>query len=280
MFRQRFPHWILVPEKCHICLSPDVIFCAQHGIIKGMIEEQHERARAILGDAGFERLVNARIAIFGVGGVGGWCAEALLRSGACHLALIDDDHVAASNINRQRQALPSTIGDPKADALRDMLLAVAPDACITAHAVRYTPANAASFDTLIAEADVVIDAIDTVDCKAHLIRHCLRLADSAGRPTLLSSLGAALRTDPTRIRTAPFHKVAGDGLARALRNRFRKDGAPIPRHICVYSEEPPLKMPPGIKGSIMPVTCGFGMALAALALAAIREAPRHDLVSA
>ena len=247
-----------------------------HDIIRGMIEEQQERVKAILGGAGLERLAHARIAVFGVGGVGGWCAEALLRSGARHLALIDDDRVAASNINRQRQALPSTLGRSKVEVLREMLLEISPDAHITAYATRYTPANADSFDELLAASHVVIDAIDSVDCKAHLIQHCLRLADDAGGPVLFSSLGAALRADPTRIRTAPFHKISGDGLARALRNRFRKAGEPLPRHICVHSEEPPLETPPGVKGSMMPVTCAFGMALAALALAAVRDMPRLD----
>ena len=236
-----------------------------------MKEEWTERARALLGDSAFERLAAARIAVFGVGGVGGWCAEALLRTGARHLTLIDDDAVAPSNINRQRQAIPSMIGRSKVEVLREILLEIAPDAQIDARNERYAPQNAATFDALLSESDFVIDAIDSVDCKAHLIRSAI-----SRKATIFSSMGAALRFDPTRIRTAPFHKVTGDGLARALRNRFRKEGVPLPHHLCVYSEESPRSLPATLKGSIMPVTCAFGMALASLVISRLsppRETP-------
>ena len=236
-----------------------------------MTDERFERSRALLGDAAFTRLTSAHVAVFGVGGVGGWCAEALLRTGIRRLTLIDDDAVAPSNINRQRQATPATIGRPKVEVLRELLLAIVPEAQITALTERYTPQNANTFENLIKSADVIIDAIDSVDCKAHLIRHCTECVADRGKPILLSSMGAALRTDPTKIRTAPFHKVTGDGLARALRNRFRKDGVALPRHPCVYSEEPPKALPDSSKGSIMPVTCAFGMALAALAINQIAQ---------
>ena len=210
------------------------------------------------------------MAIFGVGGVGGWCAEALIRTGARNITLVDDDVVSESNVNRQRQAMPSTVGRMKVEVLRDILLNIAPDAAITAIAERYTPESAARFDSVLDAADFVIDAIDSVDCKAHLIQRCANPAIAGdgkrGCPTLFSSMGAALRTDPTRVKVSPFNKIAGDGLARALRNRFRKCGLPIPRHICVHSEEPPLKSATGAKGSLMPVTCAFGMALASLVI--------------
>ena len=233
-----------------------------------MNEETTNRARALLGDSAFSGLTTAHIAVFGIGGVGSWCAEALLRTGARHLTLIDDDDVAPSNINRQRQATPSSVGRSKVEVLREILMEIAPDAQIEVRNERYTPQSADAFDKLLRESDFVIDAIDSVDCKAHLIRSTLNC-----KTTLFSSMGAALRFDPTRIRTAPFHKVNGDGLARALRNRFRKDGIPLPHHMCVYSEEPPRLRPAGFntkhptfKGSIMPVTCAFGMALAALVI--------------
>ena len=239
-----------------------------------MTEETFERSRALLGDAAFARLNVLHVAVFGVGGVGSWCAEALLRTGVRRLTLIDDDDVAPSNINRQRQARPDTIGRPKVEVLRDQLLKIVPDAQIMARTERYTPQNAAAFDDLFAESDIIIDAIDSVESKAHLMRRCADPVTSVGRaaparrppPLLFSSLGAALRTDPTCIRVAPFHKVAGDGLARALRNRFRKAGITLPRHLCVYSEEPPKKLDGTLKGSIMPVTCAFGMTLASLVI--------------
>ena len=210
------------------------------------------------------------MAIFGVGGVGGWCAEALIRTGARNITLVDDDVVSESNVNRQRQAMPSTVGRMKVEVLRDILLNIAPDAAITAIAERYTPEFAAGFLFVLYAGDIVFDAIDCVNFKALLGLICANPAIAGdgkrGCPTLFSSMGAALRTDPTRVKVSPFNKIAGDGLARALRNRFRKCGLPIPRHICVHSEEPPLKSATGAKGSLMPVTCAFGMALASLVI--------------
>ena len=241
-----------------------------HGIMYAMSKETYVRSRSLLGDETFERLSSVHVAVFGVGGVGGWCAEALLRTGVNHLTIVDDDLVAESNINRQRQALPSTVGKPKVHVLRDMLLEIAPDAVIDAIETRYTPENAYHFNQLLDSCDFVIDAIDSVDCKAHLIHRCVTSGDRQPA-AILSSMGAALRTDPTKIRTAPFHKVVGDGLAKALRNRFRKSGIPLPRHLCVYSEEPPSTTTATVKGSIMPVTCAFGMALASLVVNATRN---------
>jgi tRNA A37 threonylcarbamoyladenosine dehydratase len=235
-----------------------------------MSKETYVRSRSLLGDETFKRLSSIHVAIFGVGGVGGWCAEALLRTGVRHLSLVDDDLVAESNINRQRQALPSTVGRPKVDVLRDMLLEIDPDATIKPIATRYTPENADCFSEILDKCDFVIDAIDSVDCKAHLIQRCTSSCNGKPRD-IFSSMGAALRTDPTKIRTAPFHKVAGDGLAKALRNRFRKSGISLPKHFCAYSEELPSTAANTIKGSIMPVTCAFGMALASLVVQAARS---------
>jgi tRNA A37 threonylcarbamoyladenosine dehydratase len=229
-----------------------------------MANETYKRSLSLLGTEAFERLQSSRVAIFGLGGVGGWCAEALLRTGVKHLTIVDDDIVAESNTNRQRQANPSTIGRLKAEVLKEMLLEAIPDADICAISKRYTPESSEDFTSVLSRCDVVIDAIDSVDCKAHLIQNCLSASDR--RPALFSSMGAALRTDPTKICTAPFHKVAGDGLAKALRNRFRKSSIPLPKHLCVYSQELPSIALDSVKGSIMPVTCAFGMALAALAI--------------
>ena len=239
------------------------------GIICAVTDSIFERSISLLGDEAFSRISEYRVAIFGVGGVGGWCAEALVRTGVRNITLVDDDIVAESNVNRQRQAMPSTVGRMKVEVLRDILLDIAPEATITAIAERYTPESADRFDIVLNAADFVIDAIDSVDCKAHLIQRCANPTAEDGkmrRPILFSSMGAALRTDPTRVKASPFNKVAGDGLARALRNRFRKCGQPIPRHICVHSEELPMKSANGVKGSLMPVTCAFGMALASLVI--------------
>ena len=240
--------------------------------MRHMENGRFERSRSLLGDAAFSKLGDIGVAVFGVGGVGGWCAEALVRTGVRRLTLIDDDTVAESNINRQRQANPSTIGKPKAEVLRDLLLETVPGADITAIAERYTPETAERFDPILSSCGFVIDAIDSVDCKAHLIRRCTNGTGGAV-PVIFSSMGAALRTDPSKIRTAPFHKVSGDGLAKALRNRYRKAQCGLPRHMCVYSEEIPAGATGAAKGSIMPVTCAFGMALASLVVRAVRELP-------
>ena len=238
--------------------------------MRHMENGKFERSRSLLGDAAFLKLGAVHVAVFGVGGVGGWCAEALVRTGVRRLTLIDDDTVAESNINRQRQAKPSTIGKPKAEVLRDMLLETVPGADIAAITERYTPETAERFDPILSGADFVIDAIDSVDCKAHLIERCINGIGGA-KPVVFSSMGAALRTDPAKIRTAPFHKISGDALAKALRNRYRKAQRDLPRHICAYSEEIPAGAAGTVKGSIMPVTCAFGMALASLVVRAVRE---------
>ena len=238
--------------------------------MRHMENGKFERSRSLLGDAAFLKLGAVHVAVFGVGGVGGWCAEALVRTGVRRLTLIDDDTVAESNINRQRQAKPSTIGKPKVEVLRDMLLETVPDADIAAIAERYTPETAERFDPVLSGADFVIDAIDSVDCKAHLIERCINGIGGA-KPVVFSSMGAALRTDPAKIRTAPFHKISGDALAKALRNRYRKARRDLPRHMCAYSEEIPAGAAGTVKGSIMPVTCAFGMALASLVVRAVRE---------
>lgn len=231
-----------------------------------MEEEIFERSRAMLGEDAMRRIAALHVAVFGLGGVGSWCAEALVRTGVRKLTLVDDDTVAATNINRQRQAMPSTIGQMKAETLREMLLSIVQDAEISAIHERYTPETSPHFDSVIGSADFVIDAIDSVDCKAHLIRRCTTLNCQLPTKPIFSSMGAALRMDPTKVRVSPFRKIAGDGLARALRNRFRKDGFPIPNHLCVHSEEAPQKTADGTKGSLMPVTCAFGMALAYLVI--------------
>ncbi len=236
-----------------------------------MTDEIFERSRSLLGEDAFNRISGLNVAIFGVGGVGGWCAEALVRTGVRRITLIDDDSVAVSNINRQRQATPATVGRMKVEVLRDILLDVLPDAEITAIAERYTPETASRFDGIISGADFVVDAIDSVDCKYALVRHCLSSCAVGGKPTVFSSMGAALRTDPTKVCVSPFRKIVGDGLARALRGRFRKDGIPLPSYLCVHSDELPSETADGVKGSLMPVTCTFGMTLAHLVLDAIAD---------
>jgi len=213
-------------------------------------EGRHSRTSALIGEEALVRLMRARVLLVGVGGVGGWCAEALARMGVGNLTIVDDDAVVASNLNRQCAATVPALGRAKVEAMRERLAAVNPDCSVTAFGLRYPDA---SLD--LSCFDVVADAIDSVDCKAELI---LR-ATEAGVP-LVSSMGAALRLDPTRVKVTRFDKVEGDGLARALRRRFKRLGRRPKSFAAVWSAEAPLKAE--VRGSVMPVVATFGMCMA------------------
>lgn len=218
-----------------------------------MTPERFERTAALLGEAAMDRLAAARVLVVGVGGVGGWCAEALVRTGVGGLTLVDDDTVVESNLNRQCPATVAALGRPKVEAMRERLLAVNPACEVEAVCGRFE-----TFGDSFSGFSCIVDAIDSVGCKAELI-----LGATARGIPLVSSMGAALRLDPTRVRVSRFEKVAGDGLARALRRRFRLLGRfPAAKFSCVWSEEPPQANPGGAKGSLMCVTATFGMCLA------------------
>ena len=227
--------------------------------------EALSRSAALLGEQTVTRLGAAPVLVVGVGGVGSWCAEALVRTGVRRLTLVDDDIVVPSNLNRQDEATVATLGQPKVEALRERLLALAPAVRIAALAVRYPETDGALPAALcLKDFAVIVDAIDSVGSKARLL---LDAAD-AGVP-VVSSMGAALRVDPTQVTVRRFDRVEGDGLARALRQRFKKIGRfPVRRFDCVCSTEPPADVAAtgGVRGSVMPVTCAFGMALAAQAI--------------
>lgn len=237
--------------------------------------ESFSRVRLLLGTRAVDVIAGARIAVFGVGGVGGWCAEALVRSGVRKLMMTDDDFVAPSNLNRQLPALRSTVGRPKVDVLAERFRDVNPRAEIEARLERYTPETAAAFD--LSRFDCIVDAIDSVACKAHLIRSAIE----AGVP-VFSSMGAASRTDISRIRATPFKKVEGDGLARALRRRFKEDGWPLRDFMCVWSDEHPANLGERTEadgtanGSFMPVTAAFGLHLASLVIGYVKDEKRQD----
>ena len=231
------------------------------------------RSAALLGDEAMARLAKAHVLVVGVGGVGSWCAEALARTGVGRLTLVDDDLVAASNVNRQCPATAKTIGRRKVEVMRELLFEINPSLDVAAVAARY-PAGTPGLD--LAAFDVVIDAIDSVDCKAQLV--CA--ATEAGVP-LFSSMGAARRLDPTKVVLRRFDKVEGDGLARALRQRFKKTGRfPKKSFLCAVSTEPAFPLPPTTdgapapKGSLMPVTCAFGMVLASASLQSLCASSR------
>ena len=228
------------------------------------MNEFFSRSEALLGGEAMKRLADARVLVVGVGGVGSWCAEALMRTGVGHITLVDDDVVAESNMNRQCPATVKTIGRPKVEAMAERLKEINPACEVEARNSRFSSAASISGFSL------VVDAIDSVDCKAELILG----ATEAGVP-LVSSMGAALRLDPTKVKVTRFEKVEGDGLARALRQRFKKMGrSPKAKFSCVWSTEQvhgnqTLKHSNTqtiSKGSIMPVTATFGMCLASEAI--------------
>ena len=225
-----------------------------------MASEFFVRSAALLGEAAMARLKSAHVAVIGVGGVGSWCAEALVRTGLGKITLVDDDTVAASNVNRQCPATSKTLGLPKVEAMKARLSEINPDCEVTALCERFPSPTTRTLEPSNTQApfDLVIDAIDSVACKAELIL----TATERGVP-LVSSMGAALRLDPTKVTVTRFEKVEGDGLARALRQTFRKlNRFPAAKFSCVWSTEPPLAATGGEKGSVMPVTATFGMCLA------------------
>ena len=189
------------------------------------------RTELLLGEETMQRIASKRVIIFGVGGVGSWCAESLVRSGIRQLTIVDSDRVCITNINRQLMATAKTVGQVKVEVLRERLLSINPSAEITAMQQIFCEETAESFE--LESYDYVIDAIDSPKDKALLIL----LACQKG-VTFFSSMGAALKLDPMRIKVTEFWKVQGDPLARALRNRFKRNKQyPSRKFQCVYSDE-------------------------------------------
>lgn len=184
-----------------------------------------------MGDAPLQRLHQIRVILFGVGGVGSWCAESLVRSGVKHLTIVDSDRVNISNVNRQLMATTETVGQVKVEVLKKRLLSINPEAEITAIQDIYNAENAERFG--LNDYDVIIDAIDSLAEKAHLL-----LTASRTNAQLFSSMGAALKMDPTRIQVAEFMKVRGCPLGRALRKKMKhQKQRPAKKFLCVYSDE-------------------------------------------
>lgn len=190
-----------------------------------------QRTLLLIGNEAMERISQKRVIVLGIGGVGSWCAESLVRSGIQNLTLVDSDCVCITNINRQLMATTRTVGKVKVDVLRERLLTINPKAQINAVQKIFSADNADDFD--LGSYDYIIDAIDSLKDKVELILRACR-TDS----TFFSSMGAALKIDPTRVRTAEFWKVKGDPLARALRKRFKSSKTfPAKKFLCVYSDE-------------------------------------------
>ena len=223
------------------------------------------RTRLLLGADAMEKLKNARVAVFGLGGVGGGAVEALARSGIGALDLIDHDTVSLTNLNRQLLATRSTVGLPKTQAAADRVRDIDPDIQVAAHEVFYLPDTADQFD--FTQYNYIIDAIDTVTGKLLLAQR----AQEAGVP-IISSMGTGNKLDPTAFRVADISQTRGCPLARIMRKECKKRG--IRKLKVVYSEEEPLtpqsdegmeEMPEGrraLPGSIAFVPAVAGMILA------------------
>lgn len=189
------------------------------------------RTELLIGKKGMESLRDARVAVFGIGGVGGYTVEALARSGVGTLDLIDDDKVCLTNINRQIYATTKTVGKYKVDVAKERILEINPDAQVNIYKTFYLPDTAEQFD--FSQYDYIVDAIDTVSGKLQLAVQ----ADKAGVP-IISSMGAGNKMDPTAFQVADIYKTSVCPLAKVMRRELKKRG--IDHLKVVYSKEKPL----------------------------------------
>ena len=250
-----------------------------------MTDNLFNRTELLLGSEAMKLIRSKRVIIFGIGGVGSWCAECPVREGIEHLTLVDSDVVCVTNCNRQLMATTKTIGEPKVEALRKRLLEINPKADIIALQKNFSEETASDF--CIETYDYVIDAIDSLKDKISLIMRATRSHPGKGTPdkgeqggSFFSSMGAALRIDPTKVRVSEFWKIKGDPLAAAMRSAMRRHKLfPARKFLCVHSEEAPL---PNLgkalhdgsqtfnkvqtNGSLAHITAIFGMTLSGLVI--------------
>ena len=237
------------------------------------MDERFLRTEMLLGPEAMERLAAAHVAVFGLGGVGSWCAEALARSGVGALTLVDHDDVGLTNLNRQAEALESTLGQPKAAAMAERISQINPACRLTVLAEKYEAASREKFFAV--SYDYIVDCIDLVSCKLDLIETAL----ARGIP-IISSLGTGNKLDPTQFRISDLSKTEGCPLARVVRKELRARG--IVHHRVLWSPEEPRAAiqteapPPGrrsVPGSVAWVPPAAGLMLAGdvvLTLAGLR----------
>lgn len=226
------------------------------------MSEYTTRTELLLGNEAMQRLQSARVAVFGIGGVGGHAAEALARSGVGQLDLIDNDTVAPSNLNRQLFATRSAIGMDKVDAARIRLAEAAPDCKVRTFKTFFMPETQEQFD--FTQYDYVVDAIDTVTGKIALVL----CAQQAGVP-IISSMGAGNKLHPELFEVADIYKTSVCPLARVMRAELKKRG--VKRLKVVYSKEPPLRPAPSDEQTnrrTVPGSTAFTPSVAGLIIAA------------
>ena len=216
---------------------------------------QFSRTELLLGKENMERLADARVAVFGIGGVGGYTVEALARSGVGTLDLVDDDKVCLTNINRQIIATRSTIGKYKVDVAKDRILDINPHAVVHTYKTFYMPNTADQFD--FSQYDYVVDAIDTVTGKIQLVEQ----ANACGVP-IISSMGAGNKLDPSAFEVADIYKTSVCPLARSVRKQLRAAG--VKKGVTVvYSKEPVQRAEAGeVPGSMVFVPASAGLLMA------------------
>lgn len=194
--------------------------------------EQFSRIEMLIGNNKLEKLSQSRVGVFGIGGVGGYVVEALVRSGIGEIDIIDSDKVSISNLNRQIYALHSTIGKYKTEVAKERILDINPNIKVNTYNIFYTPETSEQFD--FTKFDYIVDAIDTVSGKIELIEK----AKSANVP-IISSMGAGNKMDPTAFKVSDIYKTSVCPLAKVMRYELKRRG--IKKLKVVYSQEPPIK---------------------------------------
>lgn len=215
-------------------------------------ENRFSRTEALLGEQAMEKLKKARVAVFGIGGVGGHVVEALVRSGVGAVDIVDSDKVCLSNLNRQIIATESSIGKYKVDVMKERILDINPEAVVNVHKCFYLPETKDEFD--FSQYSYVVDAVDTVTAKIQLVME----AEEAGVP-IISSMGAGNKLDPTAFQVADIYKTSVCPLAKVMRRELKKRG--IKKLKVVYSREQPV-----VKNAV-PASVAFVPSVAGLIIA-------------
>lgn len=218
-----------------------------------MEENQFSRTVTLLGEDSLKRLKNSHVAVFGVGGVGGFTVEALARCGVGKLTLFDSDNVAESNINRQIIALHSTVGKKKTEVMRERIKDINPDAEVICYNVFYLPENADEYD--LSQYDYIVDAIDTVSAKLELITRATK-----NNVPIISSMGTGNKIDPTQFEITDINKTSVCPLARVMRRELKARG--VKKLKVVYSKEQPRQ-----GNGRIPASCSFVPSVAGLIIA-------------
>lgn len=217
------------------------------------MEEVFSRTALLLGDEAMEKLRNSHVAVFGIGGVGGYAAEALVRSGIGNIDIFDGDTVCPSNLNRQIVSLQSAIGKLKTEVFKNRAKDINPEININDFPIFYTAENADEFD--LTKYDYIVDAIDMLSAKTDLIKRAAKLD-----VRIISSMGAGNKLDPTRFEVTDIYKTTMCPLAKKLRKELRAAG--VEKLDVVYSTETPARVSPGPIGSLASVVSVAGMIMA------------------